>query len=106
MTKKLIKYSLIGCTAAALMTGCSYKAFKTPAVMSFDGDKVDYTKIDEMKKAKVCQLLTEGDGDSTVILAAKKAGISHIEHVDTSFEYDQFLFWRYNVKSCVVVYGE
>jgi hypothetical protein len=87
-------------------SGCSYKAFNTPAVMTYDGTSVDYSTIRNMKNAKVCKEITSGDGDITTIAAAEKAGISKIKHVDTTFEYKQFLFWSYDGKRCTIVYGE
>ena len=104
--KKAIKVSVLSLTAMLLVTGCSYKATSTPAVMSYDGSNVDYSKVESMKHAKVCKYLTSGDGDTTVISAAKKAGISKIKHVDTSFEYKQFLFFPFSAKRCSIVYGE
>jgi hypothetical protein len=104
--KKILKNTGLGLIAVLLMTGCSYKATSTPAVMSYDGSNVDYKTIDSMKHAKVCKETTSGDGDTTTIAAAKAAGISKIKHVDTSVEYDTFLFFATGTRLCTTVYGE
>ena len=103
---KVLKYSLLGLGSTLLVTGCSYKNISTPAVMSYDGSNVDYSTIDTLKKSELCKKLTDGDGDDSVITAAKKAGISKIKHVDTDYTHKQFLFWTYDQKVCVTVYGE
>ena len=89
-----------------LFTGCSYKASKTPVAMTYDGSKLDYSQVKYMKQATICQKLTNGDGDTTIITAAEKAGIKNVKHVDTSFNYEKFLFIQYGHKRCVTVYGE
>ncbi len=104
--KKIFQKSLAIGVAVSFLTGCSYKIASTPAVMSYDGSNVDYSQIDSMKHAKVCQYLADGEGDTTIIAAAKKAQISKVKHVDTSFEYEKFLFFTFGQKKCVTVYGE
>ena len=103
---KIFKYSLLGLVSTLLITGCSYKNIGTPAVMSYDGSNVDYSKIDTLKKGEACKNLTDLDGDDSVITAAKQAGISKIKHVDNSFKQKQFLFFYYDKQNCVTVYGE
>ena len=103
---KLSKIALGTILAASVFTGCTYKVESTPAVMTYDGSKVDYTRIDELKNSKVCIFLADGEGDSTIITAAKQAGIKYIKHVDVSKEHDTFLFWAYGFRNCVTVYGE
>jgi len=88
------------------LTGCTYKTVNTPVVMSYNGSDVDYSKVAGLKHAKVCKIITDKEGDTSVITAARKAGISHIVHVDTSYEFDQFLFFTYNHRRCVTVYGD
>ncbi len=104
--RQVLKFSAVGIATLFLVTGCSFKSHSTPAVMSYDGSDVDYSTIDTLKHAKVCQKLSDGNGDRTIIAATKKANISKVKHVDTSFEYEQFLFWQYGHKKCVTVYGE
>ncbi len=106
MTKRILKYSILGFAAMLLTTGCSYKGATTPAVMTYDGSSVDYSKVTSMKSAKVCKAFFGGDGDTTTIAAAKEAGISKIKHVDTSFEYKQFLIFQFDHQTCTTVYGE
>jgi len=74
--------------------------------MSYDGSKNDYSKADQWKSYTICKDLTEDGGDISVITAAKKAGISKIKHVDTSYQYKKFLFFTFAPKKCVTVYGE
>ena len=87
-------------------SGCSHNISSTPAVMTYDGSKVDYSTIRSMKHAKVCHDVTSIDGDTSIITAAEKAGIKTVKHVDTSLESTQFLFWTTGIKNCVTVYGE
>jgi len=104
--KKFLKYSALAVAAMVLTTGCSLKSTVTPAVMTYDGSSVDYTTIGNMKHAKVCQVLADGEGDTTIIAAAKAAGISKIKHVDSSLEHEQFVIFKYGYKICTTVYGE
>lgn len=105
MIKKSIGFAVI--TSVMLMvSGCSHKMASTPAVMTYDGSNVDYSKIGEMKMSKLCSGLADADKDTTIIAAAKQAGISKIKHVDTSYEYSTFLFWTVSPKNCITVYGE
>ena len=100
------KITLLSVVAAAMFAGCTYKTESTPAVMSYDGSKVDYTTIDSMKHAKVCKFLDAPEGDVTIVTAAKAAGIKYVKHVDHSVEFDTFLFWDSGHRNCVTVYGE
>lgn len=104
MKKALSALLVFGLVIGA--SGCAHQAISTPAMMTYDGSSVDYTKIDSMKHAKVCKGIYSPDGDTTIIAAAKLAEISKIKHVDTSFEYKQVLFWPTGQKNCVTVYGE
>lgn len=92
--------------ASLLFTGCTFKTESTPAVMTYDGSNVDYSRIDELKKATVCKYVTAKEGDTTIIAAAKAGGIKKIKHVDTSFVYDTFFGMGYGYRNCVTVYGE
>ena len=74
--------------------------------MTYEGSKIDYSKIDEYKHATVCKSMKDLDGDTTVIAAAKKAQISNIMHVDTSVETSKFLVFIPDMKRCVTVYGQ
>ncbi|MDD5157630.1 TRL domain-containing protein [Sulfurimonas sp.] len=104
----MLKKSLLIVTVASILffSGCSNRIANTPAVMSYDGSSVDYSKIDQMKVSKVCKYVTDASGDTTIVAAAKAAGISKIKHVDNSYEYSTFLFWSSGHKNCVTVYGE
>ncbi|QSZ40795.1 hypothetical protein GJV85_01250 [Sulfurimonas aquatica] len=102
----MIKNTILVALATLTMSGCAHKMASTPATMSYDGSNIDYSKINEMKVSKVCHNLTEPDADTTIVTAAKRASISKIKHVDTSFEYSTFLFWTISPKSCVTVYGQ
>lgn len=104
MIKALLTVLFFGLAAGS--TGCAHQAITTNATMTYDGSAVDYSKIDSMKRAKVCKDIHSADGDTTIIAAAKAAEISKIKHVDTSFEYKQVLFWPTGQKNCVTVYGE
>lgn len=88
------------------MTGCAHKMLSTPATMSYDGSSVDYSKIDSMKHAKVCQDLKSEDSDTSIITATKIAHISKVKHIESSFEYKKFLWFLTSTKKCVTVYGE
>ena len=103
MKKKLLASTLL---ATLALTGCSYKYTTTPASMTFDGTQTDYSKASQWKSATLCKGLDEDGGDLSILDAAKKAGISKIKHIDNSLQYDKFLFWRYNYKKCITVYGE
>lgn len=100
------KITLAVMMGALTFTGCTYKTEATPAVMTYDGSKVDYSTIDSMKHAKVCKLVTADEGDVTVTAAAKTANIKYIKHVDVSREFDSFLGIGYGYRNCVTVYGE
>ena len=104
MLRKMIIAS-IAILGMITMSGCANRVASTPATMSYDGSSVDYSTIDTLKNAKVCKKLTDASGDTTIITAAKKAGISKIVHVDTSFESTSFLMFTFGAKSCVTVYG-
>ena len=104
--KKILKYSAVLITVMLLTTGCSYKSQSTPAVMTFDGTNVDYSKVTYLKNAKVCEYFADGEGDTTIIAAAKKAKVSKVKHVDISIEHETFLFFEYGHRRCVTVYGE
>ncbi len=103
---KVSKLMVTAALAGLVFTGCTYKVEKTPAVMTYDGTGLDYSKIDELKKSKVCTFLADGEGDNTIVNATKQAGISKVKHVDISSEHDTFLFWNYGYRKCVTVYGE
>lgn len=103
---KKIALLTISIASVAIFSGCAHKIVATPAVMTYDGSSVDYSKVESMKHAKVCKDLGSSDGDTTIIAAAKLANISKVKHVDTSFEFSQFLFSRIGEKNCVTVYGE
>lgn len=102
------KISIVAMSALSLilLSGCSNRIASTPAVMSYNGSDVDYSKIDSMKVSKICKELSANSGDTTIVVAAKAGNISKIKHVDTSFEYTTFLFWTTGHKQCVTVYGE
>ena len=104
--KKFLKYSVLAVATMALTTGCSLKSSSTPAVMTYDGSKVDYSTVENLKHAKVCEILTDREGDTSIIAAAKKAGISKVVHVDRSVEHKEFLFFQYGHKVCTTVYGK
>lgn len=89
-----------------LATGCAHKITSTPAIMTYDGSSVDYSKIDTLKTATVCKNLHSSDGDTTIVAAAKAGEISKIKHVDISYTFNQFLFWPSSQKNCITVYGE
>ena len=91
---------------AAAASGCAHKIVSTPATMTYDGSSVDYSKVETMKHATVCKDIGASDGDTTIIAAAKAAGISKVRHVDTSFQYSRFLFFTLDARNCVTVYGE
>ena len=103
--KNFLKFSVVGITTTMLITGCSYKIAQTPAVMTYDGSNVDYSKISELKTGKICKFISSAEGDTTIIAAAKEANISHIKHIDKSYEYSTFLGFNYAQKECVTVYG-
>jgi hypothetical protein len=103
MKKRILLGSV---TLLIALTGCSYKFTSTPASMKYDGTQTDYSKASHWKKAKLCKELTKDGGDLSILSAAKKAGISKIKHIDTSYEYKKFLFWTYDPKRCIIVYGE
>lgn len=89
-----------------LITGCSNKIAATPANMVYNGNEVDYSKIDKLKESKICKGISDSSGDTTIITAARAGGISKVKHVDTSFEYTTFLFFTFGAKHCITVYGE
>ena len=101
-----LKKIVLPALAIFALTGCTYKTVNTPVVMSYDGSNVDYSKVAGLKHAKVCKIITDKEGDTSVITAARKAGIKHVVHVDTSYEFDQFLFFTYNHRRCITVYGD
>ncbi len=105
----MIKKISLGVISFALITGftgCAHKMLQTPAVMTYDGSSLDYSKIDQLKVSKVCYTWGDDDKDTSVIRAAKQGGISKIKHVDTSVEYKKFLWFEYDQRSCTTVYGE
>ena len=104
MKKSLLAVLFLGLAVGS--TGCAHKIASTSAMMTYDGSSVDYSKIDTLKKGTVCKDLHGSDGDTTIVAAAKAAEISKIKHVDTSYVYEQVLFWPTKQKSCVTVYGE
>ena len=100
------KITLAVIMGALTFTGCTYKTESTPAVMTYDGSKVDYSTIQSLKHAKVCKFMAEPEGDTTIVAAAKAADVKYIKHVDHSVEFDSFLFWTSGHRNCVTVYGE
>jgi len=104
MKKSLLSVVILGLVIGT--TGCAHNIVTTPAMMTYDGSSVDYSKIDTMKHATVCKDVHGSDGDTTIIAAAKAAEISKIKHIDTSYEFKQVLFWPTKQKNCVTVYGE
>ncbi|MDY0116441.1 MAG: TRL domain-containing protein [Sulfurimonadaceae bacterium] len=103
---KKISIVALSALSLALLSGCSHKIASTPAVMVYDGSNVDYSQMETYKVSKICKALSASSGDTTITAAAKAGGISKIKHVDTSFEYNTFLFWQNGHKQCVTVYGE
>lgn len=103
---KKIALLTISIASVAIFSGCSHKILSTPAVMTYDGSSVDYKTIDSMKHAKICKDLTSHDGDTSIISAARVAGISKVKHVDMSNEHQSFLFFHFGFQQCVTVYGE
>ncbi|UCN00763.1 hypothetical protein LCX93_02285 [Sulfurimonas sp. SWIR-19] len=61
-------------------SGCAHKMIQTPANMVYDGNQVDYSKIDTLKKSTLCYKLGDADKDTSIITAAKNAQISKITH--------------------------
>lgn len=104
MKKSLLAVLFFGVVIGS--TGCAHKITATNAMMTYDGSSVDYSKMDAMKHATVCQFVNSADGDTSIIAAAKAAEVSKIKHVDTTFEFKQILFWPTGQRKCVTVYGE
>lgn len=90
-----------------LFAGCTTRHYGTPAMMSYDGSALDYSKIDQMKSGRACSNEKDANGHyaSTTTQAAKNGGIRFIKHVDTSTEITRSLFST-TMKTCVTVYGE
>jgi len=105
MTKK-IGLALTAITLTIGFSGCAHKMIQTPANMVYNGNQVDYSTIDTLKKSTLCYKLGDADKDTSIITAAKNAQISKIKHIDTEFKYKTFLLWDYDRQSCITVYGE
>ena len=101
-----IAFLTLSIASVAMFSGCAHKVLTTPAVMTYDGSSVDYSKVESMKHAKICKDLTSHDGDTSIISAARAAGISKVKHVDMSNEHQSFLFFHFGFQQCVTVYGE
>lgn len=85
------------------VSGCS-----TPATAVYNitaVDKVDFSKIDAMKKGIACENVLFNvwglNGSQSIADAAKSAGISKVKLVDTDSAF--YVLWT---KRCVIVYGE
>jgi hypothetical protein len=104
----MIKIMLAAAAFGAIVgiSGCAHKIVSTPATMTYDGSSVDYSKVESMKHASVCKYDDSADGDTTIIAAARAAGVSKVKHVDNSFEYSRFLWFLIGQRHCVTVYGE
>lgn len=92
--------------SVVMFTGCAHKVIGTPAVMTYDGSSVNYSTVESMKHAKICKDMASPDGDTSIITAAKTAGVSKVIHVDVSNEHKSFLIWDFGFQQCITVYGE
>jgi len=92
--KKLIFLSLLG--SILLSTGCTYKVSETSPSVTLDGTKVDYSNMEQYIKSEQCYAIGSS-GSTSIMQAAKKAGIIEIVHVDESREGNTI---------CVIVYGK
>jgi len=90
---------LIGLISVGLLIGgCTFKRTATSKSTHLDGTKVDFSKMEQYKKAETCYNYKKTEDASVSILeASQKAGISNVVYVDKSITGDI---------ACVIVYGE
>ncbi len=83
-----------------VVSGCSTKVTKYQ--QTIDGNAMDFSKIDTMKKGKAC-LSGWGNSDNSASAAAKNGNISVIKHVEKEWIFSPV--WI-GTKDCTIVYGE
>ncbi|RLA06269.1 MAG: hypothetical protein DRQ51_09820 [Gammaproteobacteria bacterium] len=81
---------------------------RTPAVMTYDGSNVDYSKLHTLKKSTSCKNAGEADGNLTISSLTKKAKISKVIHIDTfnTYNIDNFNGKVTQKKECITIYGK
>jgi len=98
------KFVLLLISVSFLASGCSTKV--TRYQQSIDGNAMDFSKVDTMKKGKAC-LGTRvfdfviGGNNNSASAAAKNGDISIIKHVE-----QEFIISPFGSKNCTIVYGE
>lgn len=103
---KVILVSLAACLAV-LITGCASEKKMTPIVMSFDVSAVDFSKLESMKHATICDSHRSHNGDLTLISAAKAAGIKRMIYAEQLHKMTRDpLGAPIDGADCLTVYGE
>ena len=92
-------FILIAVLALVALSGCSLKMTKYE--QTIDGSKMDFSKIDKMKKGTAC--LGGGKSDNSLATAAKNGDIKVVHHVEKE---SSIAFLGALGKNCTIAYGK